>query len=83
MKTHNGTCDRFILPQIKDREKGLFPFNVTQKNIRRVNDGPFGTFPPSTHLRSEYHDEESYLDDIRYIRSIFDTVQGFIENMGK
>jgi hypothetical protein len=93
---YEDTCD-FILPQLrvssdpltKTEGKDIFPFEVTfkqSKTYHRPQDANLVPSPPSTIpslplIRSD-DNEESVPEDVRYIRDVFSSFQGFIENIG-
>ena len=93
---YEDTCD-FILPQLrvssdpltKTEGKDIFPFEVTFKQSKiyhRAQDAHFVSSPPSSipslSLIREDDSEESVPEEVRYIRDVFSSFQGFIENMG-
>ena len=93
---YEDTCD-FILPQLRvssepltnPEGKDIFPFEVTFKQTKiyhRAQDTNFVSSPPSTipslSLIRSNDNEESVPEEVRYIRDVFSSFQGFVENMG-
>ena len=74
---HEDTC-------IFEQKKGTRNFTIRLKTKYRKNDERSVMSPPSIDLSSpNYNTEDNEPVEVRFIRSVFDNFQEFVETMGE